>query len=71
MGLLGPLANFRHSLDMGETWKKLLTNATSDSDNLVGEADDDDVLHGKSNYWLCKVLHITNSLTLAVHVRSS
>ena len=45
-GLLGPLADFRHSLDMGETWEEPLKNATSDSDNLFGEAGPDP-LHGK------------------------
>ena len=45
-GLLGPLADFRHSLDMGETWIEPLRNATSDSDNLFGESGDDP-LHGK------------------------
>ena len=36
-GLLGPLADFRHSLDMGETWIEPKRNATSGSDNLFGE----------------------------------
>jgi hypothetical protein len=47
-GLLGPLADFRHSLDLGETWIEPLANATSDSDNLFGEVGDDP-LHGKPN----------------------
>ena len=45
-GLLGPLADFRYSNDLGETWEEPLVNATSDSDNLFGEAGDDP-LHGK------------------------
>jgi len=39
-GLLGPLADFRHSLDMGETWVEPRQNATSLSDNLFGEVGD-------------------------------
>jgi len=39
-GLLGPLADFRHSLDMGETWVEPRPNATSLSDNLFGEVGD-------------------------------
>ena len=45
-GLLGPLADFRHSLNMGETWEEPLRNASSDSDNLFGETSPDP-LHGK------------------------
>ena len=44
-GLLGPLASFRHSLDMGETWVEPLFNATSDSDNLFGETAPNDLTH--------------------------
>ena len=36
-GLLGPLADFRHSTDGGKTWDEPRVNATSASDNLFGE----------------------------------
>jgi hypothetical protein len=36
-GLLGPLADFRHSTDGGKTWDEPRLNATSASDNLFGE----------------------------------
>jgi len=39
-GLLGPLVDFRHSLDMGETWIEPRRNASSASDNLFGEVGD-------------------------------
>jgi len=36
-GLLGPLADFRHSTDGGHTWVEPQMNATSASDNLFNE----------------------------------
>jgi len=39
-GLLGPLASFRTSTDLGETWTEPLLNATGPADNLLGEVGD-------------------------------
>jgi hypothetical protein len=36
-GFLGPTVDFRHSIDMGETWEEPRMNVTSPSDNLFEE----------------------------------
>jgi len=39
-GLLGPLVDFRHSTDGGDTWVEPRLNATGPADNLFGEVGD-------------------------------